>query len=854
MEPPAKRPRRDPSWPSDTDDELAFDPFDMPVQEGIASEDEFERAMEETDNRFQSAMAHIFEKYSRDFEGVGDEIDMYTGEVVVDNGHLSKMRHERDIGLPDWMDEEEGEEQEEGGFRLSDLIDEASFSEEPQETLINGQISHVEALPQVLGSTEDSLSTLSIDAAETDQTKLGQITHRRAHANRARLQGRRSSTPAAEEGSIWRPGNTPPRKSETSSKKSLHPDPIPPLSHKTQEREAERPVSIELAVNGYSAEAIGPYPTKDGGQSSSTGGVVSEQPNGIDPTIHRKPGRPRKTTTKAIDNGDANDKTRAPRCQAKELSETGLYKDTEGRRRSARASIPVDYLGKISWEQAQAELEAETKSAASSLCLPSENDRQQVPSANTGSIAVSRPPTVIANSQETHIPSSGEYSAHSDRPGQASTSRSTQVQSSQTGQGAGTSRLKTAQSQQQSWESLYDLSDDEMPMQLPATKPLQRNTVSSTEESTLETELTTNEDQSWPTDGGTVLCELESEDLEQHAARQVISQDMDDNAASEPDLEQDTGINEVVGPTQDRVQADTVIEPHAGHASTEGSDAVEDDDTPDLQLDEAEQSISEKRDASPDLSTPHHVRTIIVEIPESCNGGSSVPPSSSPTKLHSSPIQRRAPHHDAEPTLPPHQGSPRRSGTATPDAARSSPSTSRAIRLQGHGQTPTSSRAARPPVRTYSSRSIWDRRPSPPRTSKQTSPKKSSPLKHAITNSSVPQTPSFRTKRKIATPSSRNSLLSFTRDKDDVDELSEVIGQSDERPLRRRDTISGRIAHGMSTPSSTGRRVRLPYRARVSLGSKQSEMGEVVQSPGGTKRVCGVDGFRCDRDFCFSCL
>ncbi|KAK3706312.1 hypothetical protein LTR37_012827 [Vermiconidia calcicola] len=41
---------------------------------------------------------HIFAKYGKDFEGVGDEIDIKTGLIVVDNGHLKNMRHEVDAG------------------------------------------------------------------------------------------------------------------------------------------------------------------------------------------------------------------------------------------------------------------------------------------------------------------------------------------------------------------------------------------------------------------------------------------------------------------------------------------------------------------------------------------------------------------------------------------------------------------------------------------------------------------------------------------------------------------------------------------------------------------------------------
>ncbi|KAL5596543.1 uncharacterized protein BROUX77_007227 [Berkeleyomyces rouxiae] len=80
--------------------------------------------------RLKSTFEHIFEKYERDFTGIGDEIDLRTGEIVVDNGHLSAMRHERDTGdglvdgLPDdyppelmmLQDDDEDE-----GIRLDDL-------------------------------------------------------------------------------------------------------------------------------------------------------------------------------------------------------------------------------------------------------------------------------------------------------------------------------------------------------------------------------------------------------------------------------------------------------------------------------------------------------------------------------------------------------------------------------------------------------------------------------------------------------------------------------------------------------------------------------------------------------------
>jgi hypothetical protein len=50
------------------------------------------------DARLKSRFEHIFAKYGKDFGDVGDEIDLDTGEIVVNNGHLESMRHEVDPG------------------------------------------------------------------------------------------------------------------------------------------------------------------------------------------------------------------------------------------------------------------------------------------------------------------------------------------------------------------------------------------------------------------------------------------------------------------------------------------------------------------------------------------------------------------------------------------------------------------------------------------------------------------------------------------------------------------------------------------------------------------------------------
>ncbi|PGH16385.1 hypothetical protein AJ80_05235 [Polytolypa hystricis UAMH7299] len=50
------------------------------------------------DLKLKSRFEAIFEKYGKDFSSVGDEIDLATGNIVVNNGHIQKMRDEHDPG------------------------------------------------------------------------------------------------------------------------------------------------------------------------------------------------------------------------------------------------------------------------------------------------------------------------------------------------------------------------------------------------------------------------------------------------------------------------------------------------------------------------------------------------------------------------------------------------------------------------------------------------------------------------------------------------------------------------------------------------------------------------------------
>jgi len=62
------------------------------------TDEEFQQRKIENDRRLKRAFDHIFEKYNRNFDDIGDEIDLEKEEIVVNNGHIELMEHNRDDG------------------------------------------------------------------------------------------------------------------------------------------------------------------------------------------------------------------------------------------------------------------------------------------------------------------------------------------------------------------------------------------------------------------------------------------------------------------------------------------------------------------------------------------------------------------------------------------------------------------------------------------------------------------------------------------------------------------------------------------------------------------------------------
>ena len=114
MEPPAKKARLlkslDGVYNANYDNQHAYygisedavNDYEEPEEEIVVPvydpDQELRRKRARVDFKLKSTFEAIFEKYGKDFDSIGDEIDLVTGEILVNNGHLISMRHEADAG------------------------------------------------------------------------------------------------------------------------------------------------------------------------------------------------------------------------------------------------------------------------------------------------------------------------------------------------------------------------------------------------------------------------------------------------------------------------------------------------------------------------------------------------------------------------------------------------------------------------------------------------------------------------------------------------------------------------------------------------------------------------------------
>ncbi|ETS82168.1 hypothetical protein PFICI_07170 [Pestalotiopsis fici W106-1] len=124
MDFPAKRARtaRRSLWDEDDDAEANDDELTLSASQFDARQHpmyQLEKKRAKSAFKLKSRFEDIFEKYSKDFDGVGDEIDLRTGEVVVNNGHLQSLEDE-DLNK---SEDEEEDEEEALGVKRKDKIE-----------------------------------------------------------------------------------------------------------------------------------------------------------------------------------------------------------------------------------------------------------------------------------------------------------------------------------------------------------------------------------------------------------------------------------------------------------------------------------------------------------------------------------------------------------------------------------------------------------------------------------------------------------------------------------------------------------------------------------------------------------
>lgn len=116
------------------------------------TDEELQHRRARNDFRLKSAFESIFEKYGKDFTGIGDEIDLVTGEIVVNRGHLSSLEDEKNPG------------------REEDLFDELDDTLWSGETRVATEKSHVRPRA-IISASENSLSSgLDIEMRDPSQS------------------------------------------------------------------------------------------------------------------------------------------------------------------------------------------------------------------------------------------------------------------------------------------------------------------------------------------------------------------------------------------------------------------------------------------------------------------------------------------------------------------------------------------------------------------------------------------------------------------------------------------------------------------------------------------------------------
>ena len=871
--------------------------------------------------KFQSTMEEIFAKYSHDFEGVGDEIDLMTGEIIVNNGHIRNLRKIKlldqapirsygDVGEEELMANmgEEGD-----GDRLLDRHRQTWSSPIRRPNAGPGRAKRYSASPHASPRIPDGLdlppNSVNIYAPHysfgPSATPYGGW--RSADASAGQPMSSPGYTSATWFRSSWAKRTDPWLRasrltSQPVKRKVGRPRKYPPKTQDGSKRKVGRPRKLDTGPPGTAPEA------------SNYHEDVSTPSSDIRAHRFRDDG--------SVDGASDGDHFLSSSDQSFTGSLSQYYGDSGPRefsttkRSSRRARKPVDYMGKVPWNDAlrtfstaeSPSMDVETLEESQWLAIDlAERARQDFLSTSDDELADSgtaeHPAVPVQPASRTFV--------------QDSQDTATPPVSSNPSQPQRKPNLEWVRGYNQAdYDAALVLSDEEAPVLFTSRKSMPisrglRDSNAATSQNVSSVHMTTphqvrgevdvgkrrrgcprkSENQSIVEPEGYAnpddlisLCEdivgegvhtdspqspkprgqevKDSQDTNDGSVDLSSAQPAPTEAQTEPNVQgrPTKTMHEPVSDPQKRrkrgrpkkAQAEPV-EPVKREPKKRGRSRLIDPPPDEAEPEQIATSSAEDQDEEGDSHSEHdsdesehlepsHAEDVddTLELPELENADQETLPQS---ESEASPAQRNEPsqlddqdqqnedtHQDDAPPLSLGK-QPDLGGSSLPSPA---PSNSKPL---PPNKAPKDPSIAPPPKEATSS---------PAQSSKPHTPRQT----RLLSRRSVLTLLSGRRSSGVAP-----AAAAAAADEDDVDELT--LGDISVTPPAH---SSGGAAHAVAKrriwkSSALTKEVapsRTPVRRRgaAAVGSP----GSTVRTPGGTVRTCGVDGFRCDRDFCFTCL
>ena len=978
-EPPSKRQRlnyADPEPDSDNDqdgDELVFEPEE--VDERRDPDYRLARKRVKAGNRFQQAMSGIFAKYARDFTDVGDEVDLETGEVVVDNGHLQNMRFEGDVGIDE--DEEEGmlledlvDDSEDEGVRLGDLRDDwedDDLETEDEERIMRGQ----EAPPPPTAFRPNPLAKLigapgplpqrmrpwnfPRDAQQVDLSSFPRQQPRRRSESGARTWARYTGgdsvwTPDPEYKDDWAPipktrvGTVGSLRKTLPSSRRLMPA---PSDGRVNSRSLQ---SNSMMVERGNSRMIAPLDNDDDLLQTYLAAKPLSNPDQLMPapgkvmTFGTLRGLPRLPDEKSMPKPASRSNIAKPKPRSarkaplkKRPSQPTQCNQVVVRRpaipsfpppnpncrRSSRARTQTDFLGVVSWIDVLRRNRSKRSSGSQPEILSEDQSEEMLVQLSSSDTQRNEYESVDDSMDEHGLPTppTSAASGHRTDDTEVTIGREMIPDSQETRESRRSSPLAETTGQHaldqehSELDSVYYInrgpsyvfSDDEAPIAFTKRPPARKNTVATAK----------------PTSGSL------SKDREQQSKRDRLSGPF---APSKPDDTKDPSVAGMLNLDQ---QSSGEVRPRSRRRPRNVQQVASATEEP-----PQEPAVTPTLTASSPLTEPGQThrrrrRKSLMDpdddYHQSKRNETATPKALGTAAQEAPPRRQLRPRKSLEPSAANQQASceiaDSQEDAVEPDEhipisssqARKQPRKSRRRRSkseetivdvsqpppdvavtdetgrvdENRGDTPAMDRMLPQELPNTEAMDIDTPMPLSPTPEPSQAPlgsdrtiadSASEPASSALqarleatqirkqappgspqkTASPKPTTPRHSALRNSKAPSSRRSILSLLSDKEDDEEdgasTSDELLRSDDLPRLFNSPSTARPANGLgSTKKRTWKATPLTteiYRSPVKRKRRRDDQtpGDTVKTPGGTIRTCGVDGFRCERDFCFNCL